>query len=237
MTTVVRGCTRNSERCPEGKNLRQLTPECCKAKVTELLTWISEQFAREGITWWADYGTLLGAVKCGGQYPKDKDGDIGVLQSDLPKVRALEAIARRAGYDWVLKGPRQSGPFGGGNSIKLRYSAKNHINVDMFFWHPHDSGTCRQPYCQDRRRRVPQDRQLGRAWHRFAYISVDQYKGKEVPDAQLFPLTSVSYAGLTLPAPAGILKPGPTTPNWFLEHRYGPQWEQDRDANHDGKRR
>lgn len=254
------GCSATTVRCPSGYNLRHLTPECCVVKVTELIAFSAEHLTALGIKWWGDYGTALAAVKCGHQYPKDKDGDLGAVQPSDEQIRAFGAAAVKAGYSFEHKVPRKSGPYGGGNSLKLRYSATNHNNVDVFLWHQHVDGKCTDPLCEDKARKPLPGSMVGPlrqgvTWHRRAYISVDQEKGKEIPDAMLFPLAEATYEGMNLPVPAGVFAPGPTRVpqewssrlpgldervrsggSWFLEHRYGPWW-QDRDACSDGRRR
>jgi hypothetical protein len=234
-------CTAASVRCPESRNLRQVTPPCCVEKVHALLAFAAAELTRLGVVWWADYGTLLGAVKCGGQYPKDKDGDLSAVQMSETQLRALELAAVKAGFAFQYNAPRLSGPYGGGDSVKFRFSATNHNSVDVFFWHQHVNGVCADLLCQDKLRGpVPSSlvqTRDGINWHRRAYFSVDQQKGKEIPDAKLFPLTAVEYEGLTLPAPSSVHEPGPVTPSWFLEHRYGEEWQDDRDQAHDGRRR
>lgn len=236
-------CTRTSRRCPQGPDLTSVTPDCCRAHIREMLEWLAGAFAEAGITWWADYGTALGAVKCGGLYPMDKDGDLGVMQDDMEKVLALDGEATRAGFAFVFKPIRRTGPYGGGNSVKLRYSKTNHTNVDLFFWHEHDPrNECEHQGCQSRGRRFLGQRTI----HRKTYVGVDRYKGKEVPVDRVFPLATVDYEGLSLPAPCGIREPGSKAAphiegyeagSWFLEHRYGPGWHQDLAANHDGRAR
>lgn len=171
-----------------------------------------------GVTWWADYGTLLGAVRNpltawadypwlnvegvepipAGIIPHDKDGDLGALYSDYHKVVRLIPAFKKLGYS-VLKRP-------GGSMIKVMLSPKNFTNVDIFFW-----------------------RQRGKELYRVRYIQVDNFKGRNFKTTDLFPLSTVEWEGLALPAPSD--------PKAFCEFRYGKSWMTPVCANHDGQRR
>lgn len=58
----------------------------------EPMQWLHEICVENGIAYWLDAGTLLGAVRHGGFIPWDDDIDVGILRVDL--VRLVE-IARR----------------------------------------------------------------------------------------------------------------------------------------------
>ncbi len=184
---------------------------------------IAEALDGAGVTWWADYGTLLGAVRNpmttwadypwlpqkrrgtkgphAGIIPHDKDADIGIIQRDWAKsYRALYKLRRAHGYDVATAYHR--------GSIKVRLSSRNHTNCDVFFW--------------TQRRSEP-------VYYRRAYASVDKYKGKEFHEDMLLPLTMVEWEGMELPAPAD--------PEAFLEMRYGPNWRTPVCANNDGVKR
>lgn len=172
-----------------------------------------------GIRWWADYGTLLGAVRnprttwadypwlrqegretagpAPGIVPHDKDGDLGALWEDWVKFRALKGRIERAGLTVRLRW--QSG------SAKILISRTNHTNVDVFFWN----------------RRRSND-----VLFRKGYATVDRFKGREFRERQLFPLGQVQWEGMTLPAPVD--------PEAFLAMRYGPGWSKPIMANNDG---
>lgn len=172
-----------------------------------------------GIRWWADYGTLLGAVRntqttwadypwlsqegrttpgpSAGIVPHDKDGDLGALWEDWIKFRALQSQIRRAGFDIRIRW--QSG------SAKILTSRTNHTNVDVFFWH--------------KRRNTD-------VLYRRGYAGVDKFKGREFRERDLMPLTKVEWEGMQIPAPRD--------PEAFLAMRYGAKWRTPIMANNDG---
>lgn len=174
---------------------------------------------RHGIRWWADYGTLLGAVRnpltrwsdfpwlpqegradqtiAPGIVPHDKDGDLGALGEDWVKFRTLRNEIERAHLMCNINWTR--------GSAKICLSRTNHTNVDVFFWY------------QKRR----SDRM-----YRKGYAAVDRFKGKEFSVTELMPFSTVQWEGLTLPAPRD--------PEAFLAMRYGPNWRTPVKANNDG---
>lgn len=176
---------------------------------------------RAHVTWWADYGTLLGAVRnpqtawsdypwlpqagrstpgpSAGIVPHDKDGDIGALWSDWARYRSMRVLLERCGYHISLNGGR--------GSSKVFYSKTNHTNVDVFFWRERPDGTM----------------------FRNGYAQVDRFKGREFNKSLLFPLGKVEWEGLVLPAPRD--------PEGFLLMRYGPNWKTPIPANNDGQER
>ena len=62
------------------------TSRFCKKKIAEHLKKTTEEFTRQGIRWWIDCGTLLGAVRNGRIPLFDDDADIGVL-SPTPRIQ------------------------------------------------------------------------------------------------------------------------------------------------------
>jgi hypothetical protein len=91
--------------------------------------------------------------------------------------------------------------------MKVRISATNSTNLDLFGW----------------RERV------GGIFFRPGYVGVDAYKGRDIPKGMLLPLGTVEWEGTALPAPVN--------PEAFCAFRYGPTWGTPIPANHDGKRR
>lgn len=170
-------CTRETKRCDTATLPQLETARCCIDAALETLWKIQEVFDHYGIRWWIDYGTLLGAAKGGAFYWNDKDCDIGVLADDQEKVLRTESIFTDAGFPFLFRaGSRQR--FGGGDSVKIRWSGTNKANTDVFFWH-----------------------KAGSVYDRRNYIPVDRFKGREFPAEWLFPLVQVEFEGRLVPAP------------------------------------
>lgn len=73
-----------------------ITPDPRRAEMREVLRGFREVFEGHGITWWLDYGTLLGAWRLGTELPFDHDVDISFLAEHEAHVRAcIPALAAR----------------------------------------------------------------------------------------------------------------------------------------------
>jgi hypothetical protein len=129
------GCTWSSEKCgrstdgtdkpPVGGLQSGYNHPCCLEKIKAICWFIADLFDREGILYWMDFGTLLGAVRNGELIPWDKDADFGVLLKDEPKIDKLYGKIRRAGFD-IDK------PWNG--LYKVYYSKHNRNYIDLFTW-------------------------------------------------------------------------------------------------------
>lgn len=214
-------CTRETLRCADSRSYAAELRACCRANLIQVVAATVAALQEHGATFWADYGTLLGAVRNpltrwadypwlpqGGKpteplepgiIPHDKDADFGVLWAEWPTLMRVRADLERQGYE-VLARP-QSG------SLKVRLSTMNYTNLDLFGW---------------------RDRPDGRL-ARLQYIRIDDFKGRDFPADWLKPFATVEWEGLTLPAPAD--------PAAFCAFRYGPGWGVPIAANHDGVQR
>lgn len=229
-------CTRTTARCTNARDYRCELRPCCRGHVIGIMRVLVDVLNESGATWWADYGTLLGAVRnplttwadypwlpqagrttagpAPGIIPHDKDGDLGILFSDWDKVMKMRRALVRPGF--------YAPPSSRWATMKVRVSHRNHTNVDLFFWRESD-GTARVNRFGETVT-VPAGH-----LYRERYAVVDRCKGKEFPRAALSPVTTVQWEGLTLPAPAD--------PAAFLAMRYGPEWMRPVMANHDGVKR
>ena len=222
MATLAPPCSATTSRCMDAKDYHAELRPCCRSHLVEMSRCVSEAFDEAGVTYWMDYGTLLGAVRNPlttwadypwlpqddrpvaalepGIIPHDKDADWGVLYRDWSA--AVSALYRRcASYDIKLR--VLSG------SIKIRLSRENKTNLDLFFW-----------------LEWPADHRRAGRMHRLSYAPVDRYKGGEFRAVDAFPLHELQWEGLTLPAPKD--------PESFLAFRYGEAWRTPIPANHDG---
>ena len=69
---------------PDGSQLR-----ADQLKMLDVLVEFSRICKENGITWWLDSGTLLGAVRHGGFIPWDDDVDVCVMKKDYKRLRKI----------------------------------------------------------------------------------------------------------------------------------------------------
>lgn len=87
---------------PEGSPLRSH-----QLQLLELLKEFDALCAENGITWWLDGGTLLGAARHGGFIPWDDDLDVCILWKDVSRIRRILKEKTPAPYAFVdRKGTR-----------------------------------------------------------------------------------------------------------------------------------
>lgn len=211
-------CTALTERCATAKSYDDVLPGCCRGHIRQIMVDLQSSFALHGVTWWADYGTLLGAVRNpmttkadypwldqarlpdgpipAGVIPHDKDADLGCFTRDWRKLLKVIGDMMALGYDVRVRNNTAK--------FKVRISEVNHTNIDVFSWTEGIDSTL----------------------HRRAYIGVDRFKGKRFPAAWVDDLSVVEWEGLQIPAP--------NDPEAFCAFRYGPKWMTPIAANNDG---
>lgn len=166
------GCTEETPHCPESRTYKLDTPECCRNHLRDLVFEMADLLDESGVTWWMDYGTLLGAVRSGGVIPHDKDQDLSFLATDWDKVRSLPIKEPRT-FDHHPPGQGATG-----DNMVYGLSSVNRAAVDLFPWYDD-----------------------GQHLYRKRYYPVDQFKGRDIPKDHLFPLTRIPFEGRDLPAP------------------------------------
>lgn len=115
---MVNKCFHNSY---EGENM----PSCCKNHMIQVLHYLGELLERENITYWLNFGSLLGAVRDGKIIPWDSDSDIGMFKEDLIKLLDLKPEIKKAGY--VLSDYEP-------NLWQVRYSHANWAYCDIWLY-------------------------------------------------------------------------------------------------------
>ena len=219
-------CTRDTQRCAAATNYRSATPHCCRQHIRDLVAYVADLCDELGVTWWADYGTLLGAVRNGGIIPHDKDADVCVdgpgfdalvdAFPETPWETARTGRPRRMrdlhGFRWIHqlernKHNRGRYVYSGGNSLKIQLSPTNRTNIDIFPFLERPDGTM----------------------YRTRYVGCDRFKGKEFHRDRLYPLTELPWEDRMIPVP--------NDPEWFCAHRYGREWRTPIEANNDGTAR
>lgn len=213
------GCGRDTPRCQNAVDYGSLLNPCCRSHLRQIVVDTTAILTSFRITWWADYGTLLGAVRnplttwkdypwlpqtgdepiAPGIIPHDKDADFSVFGTDFHGLCRARVKLERMGYRVQVR-PR-------GRSMKVRLSPVNATGVDFFLWKESPGGIMRR--------------------ERYV-LPGDNYKGREFHKDKLFPLSTVQWEGLTLPAPKD--------PVAFCEFRYGKTWMTPVRANHGGVR-
>ena len=129
------GCQKHTKKCARGTNGEAKPPvgglkegfnnPCCLDAIKDICWYISDLFDNNGIKYWMDFGTLLGAVRENGILMWDKDADLGVLKKDESKIQGLFKKIKKDGYD-IDK------PWDG--IYKVYYSPQNRNYIDLFTW-------------------------------------------------------------------------------------------------------
>jgi lipopolysaccharide cholinephosphotransferase len=78
-------------------SLKETAPNTVKL-LYQIMYDVHQILMNQGIQYWADGGTLLGAVRHEGIIPWDDDLDIGIKSSDIKKFLSLEKDFNRCGY-------------------------------------------------------------------------------------------------------------------------------------------
>jgi len=124
-------CTVKTVACTLDPN--HTMPECCYSHLKEMILYLCKTFEEKNMRYWIDYGTLLGAARDGNIIPWDDDGDMGILESDLPKLIKLSKEVVHLGYEMNVTTVYNQG------LARLFYSRMNRRYVDIYVWH--DYGT------------------------------------------------------------------------------------------------
>ena len=167
-------CTRDTPSCNyaifgPGTTL----PACCTAHLLEVLEYVAGLLEENGIAYWIDYGTLLGAVRHADLIPWDGDADLGIFEEDVERVLALTPTIARDGYSLDDSHPAV---------LRVQYSPTNQRHVDLMPWSDVDGEL------RDRHEAEEQwPGMAGRAWFPRSYVE---------------DLTELPIHGRLYPAPA-----------------------------------
>ncbi len=126
-------CNANTLRCLENKRsvnynypaLGKNSPVCCNTHLYEILRDVTSILEDAKITYFINYGTLLGAVRHKGLIPWDTDVDLGILRSDLEKIENL--MKEKLSTKYYIN--RDSGSF-----LRVYFSKINTLHLDFDIW-------------------------------------------------------------------------------------------------------
>ena len=114
---------------PMQENIPQATGNlrALQLRMTEILLEVDKVCRSNGIRYWIDFGTLLGAVRHGGFIPWDDDVDICVLEDDFDKF--VEACTKSL-PEWLYVQTEKNEPKSGmgGGFLKIRDRRSLYIN-------------------------------------------------------------------------------------------------------------
>ena len=63
MSPPLGDCTAETARCRDARNYQADLRECCRGHIRQIVADVLDVFESIGITYWLDYGTLLGAIR------------------------------------------------------------------------------------------------------------------------------------------------------------------------------
>jgi len=116
-------CTQDTKRCyyPYVKDKKITSYLCCKNHLIELLSYLVKTFNKHKVTYFLDYGTLLGCVRNNSFIPWDTDIDISIITEDVKPIMKI-IKKNKKGYHLVKEES---------NLYRLNYSKLNLLHVDI----------------------------------------------------------------------------------------------------------
>ena len=131
------GCTKETQRCfstvlndmPEYIFQGRWTPPCCLHNLRLTARHVFLILESNGVRYWLEGGSLLGAVRHGDIIPWDYDVDIGIYQDDIPKCMHLlkcdfQPFEDQDGFIWERATE--------GDFFRVQFSSTNRLHVDIF---------------------------------------------------------------------------------------------------------
>ena len=165
-------------------------------KILQLLVTTKKVLNRNGIKWWLDYGTLLGATRSGKLIPWDEDCDISCMEKDKEQLSQL-------GPDFAARGFNlHTHSFNDTGYQVYPSDPISKAHLDIFTWY-------RDPITNLLRRRF----YVGMT----SSTGTDRCKGRDFPIEWVETLSEITLEGEKFPAPKN--------PQDFCKFRYGDSWK------------
>lgn len=181
------GCGKDTSRCfgtvvndmPEFIYQNRWTPPCCLRALQMTVHHVFKILSDQGVRFWLEGGSLLGAIRNGDIIPWDYDVDIGIYRDDIVKSSHLlschsEVFEDEKGFVWETAAE--------GEFFRVQYSRTNHLHVDIFPFYSVNGTMTKNTWFKTHR----QDR--------------------EFPESFLRPLETISFVGIQAPIPNNARK-------------------------------
>ena len=132
------GCTKYTPRCfpsvidtPSFLIEGRWTPPCCLNGLRKTAQHVFSTLENQGLVYWLEGGSLLGAARHNDIIPWDYDVDIGIHMKDISNISFLKNVWNdnkkhedNEGFVWERATE--------GSFIRVQYSKINHLHVDIF---------------------------------------------------------------------------------------------------------
>lgn len=204
----------------------------------ELLIFVDNICKKYELSWWLDYGTLLGAVRHGGYIPWDDDIDIGMTRKDGEKFFSIiESEIKENNLDDNVRLAFKSyhtGRLTAGRTIYYRPGGKAFIAaVDVFFYDfiP-DLSNIHENFEKERKifyKKYEKGADLDEAcnesvlnlkinknYDKYLIVGVEGAAFKIYESEKVFPLTQIIFEGKSFPCPNNY--------RYYLEIQYGSDY-------------
>ncbi|KAL8565252.1 hypothetical protein ACOMHN_001150 [Nucella lapillus] len=179
------GCTKTTPRCfgtiiddmPDFLYEGRWTPPCCLKALRETTKHAFSILDSEGVRYWLEGGSLLGAARSGDIIPWDYDVDIGIYKDDIGKSSHLKdalesSFVDEQGFVWEKATE--------GEFFRVQYSEHNRLHVDIHPFYSRDGTMTKNTWFKTHR------------------------QDTEFPEHFLIPLTKIPFVGIQANAPNNV---------------------------------
>ena len=129
------------------KNIK-LTKNPTPDRIYTCLSYVSLLLKSYNIKHWICHGTLLGAIRSNDIIPHDYDFDIGAKLSDIDKIKGLNKIIKKDGYEFKKPSDNYGYKWDGTRKkiwrISLKIIFKNEIVGDIYLFQEFKDGITRR---------------------------------------------------------------------------------------------
>ena len=181
------GCKKTTSRCfgtivndmPDYLYSGRWTPPCCLHNLRITATHVLKLLESEGVRYWLEGGSLLGAARMGDIIPWDYDIDIGIYESDIKKSKAL-SLCKSGPYEdnegFIWEKGRE------GKFYRVQFSLSNHLHVDIFPFYSKNGIMTKDTWFKNHR----QDREFPEHYlqprTKIKFIGIEAYAPNKVTD-------------------------------------------------------